>query len=156
MLVLAPLIAVLVCADPPPKKDEAVRDAMKDVVAQPIGTEAPKKEEKKGGGLDVSKMPFTSDSVKQVVLSWQPQIQGCYEDHLALKDKGVEGTLKTSFVITGEGLVMGAKVNKKTSSLKDPKLHDCVVAVLSNMEFPKPPDGKSQPIEFPFNLKTQH
>jgi hypothetical protein len=58
-------------------------------------------------------------------------------------------------VITAEGLVKAAKVNKKTSSLKDARLHECVEAVLSVMEFPKPPDGRDQPIEFPFNFKAQ-
>jgi hypothetical protein len=145
-MLTAAIIALALAADPPPKKD-ALKDAVKDAVAAPA---------EKKNGLDLSKMPFTPDSIKQVVASYQPQIQGCYEEHLAAKDKAVEGTLKTSFVITGDGYVKAARVNKKTSSLKDARLHDCVVAVLSAMEFPKPPDGKEQPIDFPFNLKAQH
>ena len=45
---------------------------------------------------------------------------------------------------------------KKGTTLKDPELHDCVVTVLSSMIFPKPPDGKDHPIEYPFNLKAVH
>jgi hypothetical protein len=101
-------------------------------------------------------MPFTPDSIKQVVMAYQPKIQGCYEDHIADKKKAPEGKLKTSFVITPDGLVKSAKVDKKGSTLKDPALHDCVVAVLSTMAFPKPPDSKDHPIEFPFNLKAVH
>lgn len=137
------IVALTLVADPPPKKD-AVVDAVKEAVSE------------KKGGLDVAKMPFTQDSIRQVVASYQPQIQACYEDHLAAKDKAVEGVLKTSFVITGEGFVKAAKINKKLSTLKDGRLQDCVVTVLSSMEFPKPPDGKEQPVEFPFNLKAQH
>ncbi|MBE2248787.1 MAG: AgmX/PglI C-terminal domain-containing protein [Myxococcus sp.] len=107
-------------------------------------------------GIDLSRLPFTPDSIKQVVLSYQPQIQACYEETLAGKDKAVEGSLKTSFSITGDGLTALSKVDKKASSLKDPRLHDCVIAVLSTMQFPAPPDGKSHPIEFPFNLKAVH
>jgi hypothetical protein len=102
-------------------------------------------------------MPFTPDTIKQIVTgTYQPKIQGCYEDHLSNKKKAPEGSLKTTFTITGEGLVKSAKVDNKGSSLKDPALHDCVVAVLSTMVFPKPPDGKDHPIEFPFNLKAVH
>ena len=107
-------------------------------------------------GIDLSRLPFTPDSIKQVVLSYQPQIQACYEETLAGKDKAVEGSLKTSFSITGDGMTAFSKVDKKGSSLKDPRLHDCVIAVLSTMQFPAPPDGKAHPIEFPFNLKAVH
>ncbi len=107
-------------------------------------------------GIDLSRLPFTPDSIRQVVLSYQPQIQACYEETLAGKDKAVEGSLKTSFSITGDGMTSSSKIDKKGSTLKDPRLHDCVVAVLSTMQFPAPPDGKAHPIEFPFNLKAVH
>ena len=70
------------------------------------------------------------------------------------KEKVVEGKLMTSFTINAEGLVKGAKVEKKGTTLKEPRLHDCVVAVLTAMTFPKPADGKDHPIEYPFNLKA--
>lgn len=104
--------------------------------------------------LDVSRLPFTPDSVKQVILHHKGRIQECYEDTMATKTKKVEGTLKTSFVITELGLVKDAKVLKKGTTLKDKGLHDCVVAVLTSMSFPKPPDRKDHPIEYPFNLKA--
>lgn len=108
----------------------------------------------KSEGPDVERMPFTPDSIKQVVVHNQGRIQECYEDHMAEKDKKVEGRLMTSFTIDANGLVKHAKVVKKSSTLKDPGLHDCVVSVLSSMTFPKPPDGADHPIEYPFNLKA--
>ena len=106
--------------------------------------------------LDVSKLPFTADSIKQVIAYHQPKIQSCYEDLLASRKKVVEGRLMTSFVITAEGLVKHPKVLKKGTSpaLRIPKLENCVVAVLAGMEFPKPKKGREQPIEYPFNLKA--
>lgn len=102
---------------------------------------------------DVEKMSFSQESIRKVVSHHQPQIQTCYEEILASKgDKVVEGKLLTSWVITAEGLVKNAKVLKKGTTLKEPKLHECVVAVLSAMTFPKPPKGKEHPIEYPFNL----
>ena len=104
--------------------------------------------------LDVSRLPFTPDSVQQVILHHKARIQECYEDTMATKEKKVEGKLMTSFVITENGLVKDAKVLKKGTTLKDRDLHDCVVAVLTSMSFPKPPDRKDHPIEYPFNLKA--
>jgi hypothetical protein len=104
--------------------------------------------------LDVSRMPFTPDSIQQVILHHREMIQECYEDTMVEKGKKVEGQLKTSFTITPQGLVKDAKVLKKGTTLKHKGLHDCVVAVLTAMSFPKPPDGKDHPIEYPFNLKA--
>ena len=104
--------------------------------------------------LDVSRLPFTPDSVQQVILHHKARIQECYEDTMSTKSKKVEGKLMTSFVITDQGLVKDAKVLKKGTTLKDKDLHDCVVAVLTSMSFPKPPDRKDHPIEYPFNLKA--
>jgi hypothetical protein len=104
---------------------------------------------------EVSRLPFTPDSVKQVVVGVQPRIQACYEDRLAMNRRAPQGTLRTHWVITPGGLVKGARVSWQASTLKDRPLHDCVVAVLSTMEFPRPPDGKDHPVDFPFNLKAQ-
>ncbi|MFO0599339.1 MAG: AgmX/PglI C-terminal domain-containing protein [Myxococcaceae bacterium] len=127
-------------ADPNAPKADTMKALLKDAA--------------KNDGPDVSNMPFTPDSIKQIVATYQPKIQGCYEDHIANKKKAPEGKLKTIFTITQDGLVKNAKVDKKGSTLKDPGLHDCVVAVLSTMVFPKPSDGREHPIEFPFNLKA--
>ena len=48
-------------------------------------------------------MPFTPDSIKTVVAYHQAEIQDCYEETMAAKDKEVEGKLMTSFVITPTG-----------------------------------------------------
>jgi hypothetical protein len=136
------IVALALAADPAPKND-TMKNLLKDVAT-----------DKPSDGPDVSKMPFTQESIKQVVMAYQPKIQGCYEDHIANKKKAPEGTVKTSWVITAEGMVKGAKIVKKGTTLKDPALNDCVVAVLSTMTFPKPPDSKDHPIEFPFNLKA--
>jgi hypothetical protein len=143
-MISALLVAIALAADPAPKND-TMKNLLKDVAT-----------DKPSDGPDVSKMPFTPDSIKQVVTAYQPKIQGCYEDHISNKKKAPEGSLKTAWTITADGLVKGAKVDKKGSTLKDAALYDCVVAVLSTMVFPKPPDSKDHPIEFPFNLKAVH
>lgn len=107
-------------------------------------------------GLDVGALPFTPDSIRKVVLSFQPQVQACYEELLlTVKDAPPpEGVLRTAFTITAEGSVKAPRVDRKASALKDPRLHDCVQGVLGMMLFPRPPDGQEYPVEFPFNLKA--
>lgn len=104
---------------------------------------------------DLSLLPFTPETVQKVVVYHQPKIQSCYEETLAARAKPIEGKLMTRFVITPEGMVKGAKVQKKrtTPMLRDRKLNDCVVAALTSMTFPKPPSGKPQTVDYPFNLK---
>jgi len=103
--------------------------------------------------LDVSKLPFTPDSIKLVVTSHMDQIEDCYEQMLASTDKPIKGVLHTAFQITPQGVVKGAKVLKKGTTLRDPQLHQCVEAVLTAMTFPKPPENRDYPVEYPFNLK---
>ena len=112
----------------------------------PPNTPAPK-------ALDVAQLPFTPDSIAQVVRSHQPEIQDCYERTLAARQEKLQGRLMTHFVITPSGSVTGAQVEKRGTTLKDKELHACVVGVLGKLKFPKPPDGKNHPVEYPFNLK---
>ena len=143
---MAGLLIALFLLSGPPRRD-TMRDLIKEAVANPSGAD---------GGVDVAKLPFTSETIKMIVLSNQPKIQACYEEQLAMKKGAPQGTIKTRFTITPEGYVQGAKIAWVTGALNNPHLRDCVVAVLSAMEFPKPPRGKPQPIEFPFNLRVQH
>jgi hypothetical protein len=105
-------------------------------------------------GSSPEKLPFTPDTIKEIVRAKQPDIERCWEQTLAGTDKPVDGKLQTHFVITPVGSVKQAKVVKKGTTLKDPALHRCVETVLSTMLFPRPPDGKDHPVEYPFNLKA--
>lgn len=152
MVTLALALALTLNADPKAKTgDSTMKNLVKDAV-----TAGEAKSAAEGEGPDVSKMTFGKDSIAKVVAFHQPKIQSCYEETLAAKDKAVEGKLNTSWIITPEGMVKSAKIEKKGTTLKEPRLHDCVLAVLSSMNFPVPPDGKQVPITFPFNLKAQN
>jgi outer membrane biosynthesis protein TonB len=106
-----------------------------------------------GTPVDISQLPFTPDSIAQVVKAHQPEIQDCYEKTLAARDEKLQGRLMTQFVITASGSVTGAQVAKRGTTLKDKDLNACVLGVLGKLRFPKPPDGKQHPVEYPFNLQ---
>ena len=104
---------------------------------------------------NVSRMPFTPDSIKEVMQYYSRDIQDCYEELLATKGTKVEeGRILTTFTITPDGFVRNAKVSKTGTTVKDARLHECVVSVLSGINFPQPPDRREYPIEYPFNLKA--
>ena len=164
MTLIAITVALSLSAAPAAKHKgpaKPANDTMKNLVKDAVAP-APAPATSADGGIverpgpQVEKMPFTPESIKTVVAYYQPQIQGCYEETLAVKDKDVEGKLMTSFVITPDGLVKNPAIVKKGTTLKDTRLHDCVIAVLSAMAFPKPTDAKDHPIEYPFNLKATH
>jgi len=66
----------------------------------------------------------------------------------------VEGSLTAAFTIKPDGTVKDAKVVKKGTTLHDAKLHECVVSVLNGLVFPRPPDHRDHPVEYPLNLKA--
>jgi hypothetical protein len=103
--------------------------------------------------VDASQPPFSTDSIAQVVKAHQPDIQACYEKTLAARNEKLAGRLITHFVITAAGTVAGAQVVKQGTTLKDKDLYACVVGVLGKLHFPKPPDGKDHPVDYPFNLQ---
>ena len=162
MIFHAIAVSLLLAAAPPASKKKPPaenNDTMKSVIKDAIKGDPPTTSADGGvaearPGPDVSKMRFSADNIKVVVAFYAPQIQTCYEETLAAKDKAVEGKLMTSWVIAPDGSVNKPKIEKKGTTLKDPHLYDCVTAVLSAMSFPRPTDGKPQPIEYPFNLKA--
>ena len=140
---LIPLLVVLTAAPATPAEPGAPDAGTAAVVpATPARGSAPEK------------LPFTPDTLRETVKAKQPEIERCWEQTLAGTDKPVDGKIQTHFIITPEGTVRQPKVVKKGTTLKDPALHRCVETVLSTMVFPKPPDGKDHPVDYPFNLKA--
>jgi hypothetical protein len=129
-------------------------DAGAPAIAPVTMTPGVRAEPEAGHPIDVAQLPFTPDSISQVVQAHQSLIQDCYEKMLAARDEKLQGRLMTRFVITPAGAVRGAQVEKKGTTLKDKELHGCVVGVLGKLRFPKPPDAKSHPVEYPFNLRA--
>jgi hypothetical protein len=109
---------------------------------------APKRE------LDVSRMLFDAESIRQVVSFHMPEIQECYEGVLSETGKRIEGKVVVSAVIDPEGRVTSAKALPKKSTMREPKVVDCVLA-MRGWAFPKPGDNRDHPIEYPFVLSVR-
>lgn len=130
------------------------------------GDAAPAGNEAKGAGekaapqapakreLDVSRMLFDAESIRQVVSFHMPEIQECYEGVLAETGKKIEGKVVVSAVIDSEGRVTSAKPLPKKSTLREPRVVECVLA-MRGWAFPKPGDNRDHPIEYPFALSVR-
>ncbi len=69
---------------------------------------------------NVSQMPFTPDSIREVMTYYSRDIQECYEEILATKGSKVEeGRIMTSFTITPDGFVRNAKVVKAGTTAEE-------------------------------------
>ncbi|MDR0965114.1 MAG: AgmX/PglI C-terminal domain-containing protein [Myxococcales bacterium] len=105
--------------------------------------------------LDVSNMLFDAHSIRQVVQHHMPQIQACYEKVLSTSGQRIEGRVVVGFIIDVTGTVVEARLLPKKSSLSDERVIDCVLLRVRRLVFPKPPDNRRYPIEFPFELSVK-
>lgn len=97
--------------------------------------------------------PFSAQAVQEVVRSHLPDVQSCYEQSMAEKGQTRKnapgGRVVVAFTITTLGTVSEERI--KSSSLKDSRVTDCILASVASWEFPRP--EQSQPVEFPFDLR---
>jgi hypothetical protein len=73
------------------------------------------------------------------------KIAYCYEKQLLAKP-GIEGTISVQFFISPTG-----SVKSSVGSGFDSEVANCVADVVSNIEFPKPPEGGAQ-VNYPFTF----
>ena len=102
--------------------------------------------------LDVSRMLFDGESVRTVVKFHMPEILECYEKVMADTGTRLQGRVVVGFIVDTNGNVTDARVLVKKSTLKDDRVHDCVL-LMKYWPFPKPGDDRDHPIEYPFDLK---
>ena len=85
--------------------------------------------------------------VRGVVRRHSSKIQYCYEKELNAKPK-LKGTVNASFTISSIGAVHDAKADGV-----DPRVADCVRAVLSTIQFPSAKGGGSSKVEIVFTYE---
>lgn len=94
---------------------------------------------------------LTKDEVGRVIHAHMSEIRYCYESTM-LASPDLEGKLVLDFTIGSQGLVKVTSVRE--SSLRDPRLDDCVVRRLTKWQFPKPKGGVDVAVTYPFIFKT--
>ncbi|MFN7131172.1 MAG: AgmX/PglI C-terminal domain-containing protein [Myxococcales bacterium] len=105
-------------------------------------------------GPDLTGMPFDRLAVQTVVQHHMPEIQECYEGVLADTGQRIEGRVSVGFIVDSEGMVSQARALPKKSTMKDPRVVECVLSSVRRWRFPRPGDNRDHPIEYPFDLKV--
>ena len=102
--------------------------------------------------VDIS-MPHPTDGldksiIKRYVKRQVAKISYCYESEL-LVHPTLEGVVNVQFMINASGTVASS-----TGAGMDSKVANCVAAVVKNIEFPKPSNGGSVQVNYPFTFRA--
>ncbi len=92
---------------------------------------------------------LTTNEVQSVVKTNLNKVRHCYEQVLAKTPKA-KGKLTVDFTIAGTGKVGGSKVSNDT--VGDKGLDECVLKTVNTWTFPKPKDGKTVEVSYPFQF----
>ena len=82
--------------------------------------------------------PFTSESVRQVVVQALGDLRTCYSRALR-EHSGLEGRLTVSIVIGFSGRVLSTRVSESTLP---PEVGSCIVGQVCSLDFPAPEGGR--------------
>ena len=80
------------------------------------------------------------ESLRKVLLEHAAEIQSCYEPELA-QDKLLEGKVTLRWTVQPDGSVTDASVDEPGTTLRSPKVHQCMLARVAGWRFPKPKGG---------------
>lgn len=94
---------------------------------------------------------LTKDEVGKIIHSHLSEVRYCYESSM-LRNADIEGKLVLDFSIGPNGIVQSAAVRE--SSLKDPRLDDCILRRLTKWAFPQPKGGVTVAVSYPFIFKA--
>lgn len=89
--------------------------------------------------------------VRRIVRSRTNEVRLCYSMSLRSFPKA-KGTATFAWTIDAEGKVSSAE--KISSTVRDKKLPPCIVKAIKRWKFPKPKDGASVSVKFPFEFSV--
>lgn len=108
-------------------------------------TEFPEPEQHDGPGL-------TREEIRMVVRAKLPQIRGCYQAGLA-RTPQLGGRTLLRFAIGPDG--KAGEIEIVEDQLGDPEVASCLVTALASWQFPRPRDGSSIVISYPFSFSSE-
>ncbi len=85
--------------------------------------------------------------IRRVVGSSDDKLKGCYEKALLVQPQ-LAGAMMVELTISSKG-----KVVSSAATGVDPALARCIADVIKTLEFPKPNDGGSVQVSYPFTLR---
>jgi hypothetical protein len=93
----------------------------------------------------------TMDVIRKLVMDHRKAARQCYDD-ARKADKDLKGDVVIHFVLDPDGKVKSADLNQERSTLKAPKVADCVIGVIKSIPFPKSSRAMETTTNYPFNF----
>ncbi len=94
---------------------------------------------------------LSSSDISDVVRDNTPMIKACYEEGLAI-DPELAGRVDIKIVIGSTGAVTQGEVNESTLDSLD--VEDCILDVMTGLQFPEPEGGGIVIVTYPFVLAS--
>jgi hypothetical protein len=91
--------------------------------------------------------------VRKVIQDHAAQIRYCYEQQLSVNPK-LAGKVSIKWVINADGSASQAQVEAGSTTLEDPKVHECMMARIQSWQFPRPKGGGIAVITYPWILRS--
>lgn len=89
--------------------------------------------------------------IQAIIGSRREEARKCYDD--ALKDHpGIEGDLDVKWTIDPKGNVTDIAVDDARSTIHEPSVGKCVVAIIQKIKFAESPKGFESRMHYPFNF----
>jgi outer membrane biosynthesis protein TonB len=87
--------------------------------------------------------------VRRIIRRHINEVKACYDTELAAHPY-LGGTITVAFLIPASGIVSQTHVSKSTMGY--PAVEDCVARTMCGWEFPRPLEGQSVVINYPYKL----
>jgi hypothetical protein len=91
------------------------------------------------------------ESLRKVLEAHAGEIQRCYEQELA-QDRLLEGKVTLTWTVRPDGSVSAASVDEASTTLRNPRVHECMLARVAAWRFPRPRGGGPAVIKNPWVL----
>jgi hypothetical protein len=91
------------------------------------------------------------EDIQTIVMARRDEARACYDK--SLKDHpGIEGDLTVKFVIDPQGAVSDAVVDTGKSTINEPSVGNCIVAIIKGIKFAPSKLGFETRANYPFNF----
>ena len=97
------------------------------------------------------KSPYHRIEIKNTMTKYVKPVRDCYNDYLESSPEVTDGEIMVDWQIDSDGDVVKAEVVR--SGFTGEKLGNCIVGVISSIEFPPPPSDKNVYADYKFFFK---
>ncbi len=106
-----------------------------------------------GGDETVIVGSIDRDAIDAAIRAHRDEFLYCYEREVNAGHPGLSGKVISAFVIGGSG--RASQFSVASSSMNYPAVDQCVLKVISRIQFPQPAGGMPVTVTYPFNFSAQ-